>query len=159
MMEIRLVGRFRKHGLSFPKIRLAHDRAAKILKSAHPFASQRFVPDGKTILLRIAREENDTDLLDLIREQYAIEDILSPTLLEGVEFSGDLPRRWSPAAGIVIDPRYSFGQPVVASCTIPSATLFAAYRAEHSIDKVARWYEIEPAAVKQAIDFETRSAA
>jgi uncharacterized protein (DUF433 family) len=160
MMELRRVGRFRKHGLSFPKIRLAHRRASKILNSSHPFASHNFAINGKTILLRIAKEENDSDLLDLMKEQYVIEDILSPDLLEGVEFLDDLPQRWSPATGIIIDPRYSFGQPVVASCIIPSATLFAAYQAEkRSIEKVASWYEIEPAAVKQAIDFETRSAA
>jgi len=159
MMELRLVRRFRKHGLSFQKIRVAAIRAAKILGNSHPFASRRFVTDGKTILLQIARETNDSDLLDLVEEQYAMEDILSPLLLEGVEFSGDLPERWSPAKGIVIDPRHSFGQPVVASCTIPSATLFAAYKAEHSIQKVATWFEIDPAEVKQAVDFETSPAA
>ena len=159
MMELRLVRRFRKHGLSFQKIRVAATRAAKILENSHPFASRRFVTDGKTILLQIAREANDSDLLDLVKEQYAIEDILSPLLLEGVEFVGDLPERWSPANGIIIDPRYSFGQPVVASCTIPCATLFSAYQAERSIQKVASWFEIDPDAVRQAVDFETRSAA
>ena len=159
MMELRLVKRFRKHGLSFRKIRIAYERASKILNSTHPFASRRFVTDGKTILLQIANEEGDRDLLDLVKEQYAIEDILSPLLLDGIDFDGELPTRWRPANGIVVDPRHAFGRPVVASCSIPSETLFAAYAAERSIEKVAKWYEVEPSAVQQAVDFESRSAA
>jgi uncharacterized protein (DUF433 family) len=158
-MELRLVMRFRKHGLSFRKIRIASERAAKIMSSSHPFASRKFMTDGKTILLQIAHEEQDRDLLDLVNEQYAIEDILSPLLLDGIDFDGELPTRWSPAKGIVVDPRRAFGQPVVASCAIPAATLFAAFKAEGSIEKVAKWYEVEPAAVQQAVDFESRSAA
>lgn len=159
MMELRLVMRFRKHGLSFRKIRIASERAARILNARHPFASRKFVTDGRTILLQIANEEKDRDLLDLVREQYAIEDILSPLLLDGIDFEGELPARWRPAKGILVDPRHAFGQPIVASCSIPSATLFAAFRAEHSIEKVATWFEVEPAAVQQAVDFESRSAA
>jgi hypothetical protein len=33
----------------------------------------------------------DRDLLDLVKEQYAIEDILSPLLLDGIDFDGELP--------------------------------------------------------------------
>jgi len=159
MMELRLVKKFRKHGLSFRKIRIAHERASKILSSRHPFASRKFVPDGRTILLQIANEEQDRDLLDLVNAQYAMADILSPLLLDGIDFEGELPARWRPANGILVDPRHAFGRPVVASCSIPSATLFAAYTAERSIEKVAKWYEVEPTEVKQAVDFESRSAA
>ncbi len=159
MMELRLVLRFRRHGLSFRKIRIASERAAKIMNSTHPFASRKFVTDGKTILLQIAHEEHDSDLLDLVNEQFGIEDILSPLLLDGIDFEGELPARWRPANGILVDPHHAFGQPVVASCSIPSATLFAAYTSERSIEKVAKWYEVEPAAVQQAVDFESRSAA
>ena len=159
LMELRLVMRFRRHGLSFRKIRIASERAAKIMNFSHPFASRKFMTDGKTILLQIAHEEQDRDLLDLVKDQYAIEDILSPLLLDGIDFDGELPTRWSPAKGIVVDPRHGFGQPIVASCAIPSATLFAAFKAEGSIEKVAKWYEVEPAAVQQAVDFESRAAA
>ena len=159
MMELRLVLRFRRHGLSFRKIRVASQRAAKILNSPHPFASRKFVTDGKTILLQIAHEEQDQDLLDLVKEQYAMEDILSPLLLDGIDFKGELPVRWSPAEGIIVDPRRAFGQPVVESCAIPSATLFAAYQAEGSVEKVAKWYEVETSAVQQAVNFESRPAA
>jgi uncharacterized protein (DUF433 family) len=159
MMELRLVMRFRNHGLSFRKIRIASEKASKILGSKHPFASRKFVTDGKTILLQIANEAQDRDLLDLVKAQYAIEDILSPLLLDGIDFDGELPARWRPANGILVDPHHSFGQPVVASCAIPSATLFAAFRAERSIEKVAKWFEVEPVAVQQAVDFESRSAA
>ncbi len=159
MMELRLVIKFRKHGLSFRKIRIAHQRASKIMSSKHPFASRKFVTDGKTILLQIANEERDRDLLDLVKQQYAIEDILSPLLLDGVDFDGELPARWSPARGILVDPRHAFGQPIVAACAIPSATLFAAFNAERSVEKVAKWYEVEPEDVQRAIDFESRAAA
>jgi len=62
---------YEKHGLSFRKIRIASERAARIMSSSHPFAARKFMTDGKTILLQIAHEEQDRDLLDLVKDLYA----------------------------------------------------------------------------------------
>ena len=67
LMELRWVKAFREHGLSFYKIRIAATRAAAILKTHHPFASQRLFDDRKTNFFRIAQEENDSDLLDVVK--------------------------------------------------------------------------------------------
>ena len=162
LMELRFVKAFRSHGLSFYKIRIASTRAASILATHHPFASRRFFTDRKTIFMRIAEEEKDAQLLDIVRGQYGIEKILSPLLIENVEYGNEFPTRWYPMGkerGILIDPGHSFGQPIVAQCWVRTAVLYTAFRAEGSIKKAAKWYEVDPSAIRQAVDFETRRAS
>jgi uncharacterized protein (DUF433 family) len=162
LMELRFVKAFRDHGLSFYKIRLASLRAAKILATHHPFASRRFFTDRKTIFFRIAEEEKDPELLDIVKGQFGIERIITPLLIEDVEYGDDFPERWYPLGkdrGVLIDPRHSFGQPVVAQCWIRTSVLYTAYRAEGSIEKAASWYEVDESAIKQAIHFEAKLAS
>jgi uncharacterized protein (DUF433 family) len=162
MMELRFVHAFKTHGLSLHKIRIASNRAAELIGKHHPFATSRFFTDRKTIFARIVLERPNTELLDLLKGQYAIDKILSPLLVEGVVFEKDYPSRWYPLRknhSIVVDPRFSFGQPIVTAHSIPTAVLAAAFRAEGSIKKVAQWYEVDETVVKAAINFEARLAA
>jgi uncharacterized protein (DUF433 family) len=162
LMELRFVKVLREHGLSFHKVRSAANRAAEMLNTHHPFASYRFFTDRKTIFLRIAKEQNDPELLDIVKRQYGIERIISPLLLDDVEFAEDFPSRWYPAGkgrGVIMDPGFSFGQPIVAQCHIRTSVLYASFLAEGSIEKAAKWYEVDSSAVKQAVDFESRLAS
>jgi uncharacterized protein (DUF433 family) len=162
LMELRFVKAFRLHGLSFYKIRKASNRAAVMLDTHHPFASLRFFTDRKTIFIRIAEEEGDAQLLDLVKGQYGIESIITPLLLKGVEYGNDLPRRWYPLGrdrGVIIDPGYSFGHPIVADFYVRTSVLYAAYKAEGSLVKAAKWYEVSETAVRRAVDFEVKMAS
>ena len=162
MMELRFVYAFKAHGLSLHKIRIASNRAAEILDTHHPFASSRFFTDRKSIFARIAANRKDADLLDLLRGQFEIEKVLSPLLIEGVVFDKDYPSRWYPLGRIhtiVVDPKFAFGQPIVAAHRIPTAVLSAGYRAEGSFKKVADWYEVGEAVVRAAVNFESRLVA
>jgi uncharacterized protein (DUF433 family) len=162
LMELRFVKAFRQHGLSFHKIRIASERAAKILLTHHPFASRRFFTDRKTIFLRIAEEEGDPELLDIVRGQYGIDGIITPLLIEDVEYGDEFPNRWYPLGkdgGVMIDPKHAFGQPLVAQCWVRTSVLYAAYKAEGSIEKAAAWYEVNESAVREAIGFESKLAS
>ena len=71
-------------------------------------------------------------------------------------------RRWRPFRGkqsIVIDPERSLGQPVATKYGVPTVALFQAYKAEGSIETVARFYEVTLQTVKDSIDFEQSLAA
>ena len=59
----------------------------------------------------------------------------------------------------MIDPKISFGRPLVSETFIPTDVLAACFRGTQSIDEVAGWYETDTESVRQAIEFETHLAA
>jgi uncharacterized protein (DUF433 family) len=164
LMEIRFVDAFVKAGLPLAKIRKAAGRAAELVGSEHPFSTRKFKTDGSRIFAELwHRERGDKSVLDLDRDQFGIYDFIVPSLLEGVEFDEEgQAARWHPESGaplIVIDPRRQFGQPLVEDGGVQTSVLVEAWKAEGSVDAVARWFEIPREAVEQALKFELRLAA
>lgn len=157
LMEARFIHAFRKHGVSLPAIRLAAEKARELMHSNHPFSTHSFKTDGKTIFAEIADEAKDPTLLDLVRSQYAFREVLAPYLYEGTEFEADEPARWRPMPGarsIVLDPRRQFGQPIVEREGVRTEVLAAAFHAEQSLERVARWFEVDKRSVRAAVEFE-----
>ncbi len=166
LIEIRFVDAFRGYGVSWPALRLAAKRAQELFDTTHPFSTQAFRTDGRTVLVEITKSgelHGETKFLDLCRNQFAIREVLAPYLYKGLEFSADdTVIRWWPmnrTRRIVIDPARSFGQPIVNAGGIPTAVIIRAFRAEDSIPRVAAWFEIEERDVRDAIEFEKRLAA
>lgn len=157
LMEIRFIHAFRAYGVSLQAIRLAAERARGVLRSSHPFSTHSFKTDGKTIFAEIADDAEDPTLLDLIQSQYAFREVLAPYLYEGIDFEADSPARWRPMSGnrrIILDPERQFGQPIVERDGVRTEVLAAAFRTEQSVDRVARWFEIDSRSVRAAIEFE-----
>jgi uncharacterized protein (DUF433 family) len=163
LMEVRFIDAFRRAGVSWRTIRLAAERATMLFNRNHPFSTQRFRSDGKSIFAELVRETGEKMLLELARSQFAFEQILSPSLYTGLDFSvHDEVVRWWPMPrrkGIVIDPQRSFGQPIVTKEGVPTLILKSAYDVEQDINTVADWFEVAPKSVKDAIAFERQLAA
>jgi hypothetical protein len=64
LIEIITVDSFREIGVSFPKIKLAHELLADLLKTPYPFAHAELMSDGKRIFY-----EMDTSLLEMDQKQ------------------------------------------------------------------------------------------
>lgn len=163
LIEVRFLNYFRERGVSPQALRVASYKAQELLGRPRPFSTQIFKTDGITILSEIAKNTEDRVLLDLVKGQYAFDEIVSPYLFAGLEFN-DLkePRRWWPLGegrSVVIDPQRSFGAPIIARSGIPTKVLNSAFNAEESLEFVAKWYAIAVEEVKDAIDFETKLAA
>jgi uncharacterized protein (DUF433 family) len=158
LMEVRFIDAFRRAGVSWRTIRRAAERATMLFNRNHPFSTQRFRSDGKSIFAELVKETGEKVLLDLARSQFAFEQIISPSLYTGLDFSvHDEVIRWWPMPrrkGIVIDPQRSFGQPIVAKEGVPTLILKRAYDVEQNVKAVADWFEVSPKAVKDAIAFE-----
>lgn len=158
LLEVRFLNAFREAGVGWKAIRIASQRAKELLGRHRPFSTRIFKTDGRTILAELVRETGDKILLDLVRDQYEFEKIISPFLYFGVEFDHlDEPRKWWPLGEdrrVVLDPQRAFGAPIVAHEGVQTRVLFGAFMAEGSLDIVSRWYEVEPAAVHDAIEFE-----
>ena len=57
--------------------------------------------------------------------------------------------------GVALDPKRNFGHPIVFETGVPTLTLARSVKANQSIQEVARWFEISPKAVKEAVAFDS----
>lgn len=163
LMEVRFVRAFRSHGVSLHTIRLAADRAREVFRQHHPFARKKFMTDGRRIFAEVVEQTGETRLLDMVRTQYAFDRVIRPSLYHSVEFShDDEALRWYPMwprRQVVVDPQHSFGRPVTVEGRVPTDTLAAAVKAEASVARVARLFDLPTSAVRAAMAFEQGMAA
>lgn len=168
LMEVRFVDAFLTEGVSWATLRRVVEEARQMLDTGHPFATRRFVTDGRTIFAEIGRKTHSSKLLDLTRNQFAFRRIISPSLKLGLEFAPDnrTVARWWPLGErkfVVLDPQRSFGRPIVNEGSVPTSILAAAVRAEdgeaEAVPRVAKWYGVAPKAVAAAVEYEQRLAA
>lgn len=158
LIEIRFVEAFLKAGVSWKTMRACHLAAQRDLKTPHPFCSNRFSTDGRTILHREAQAEGDEVLIDLTNNQREFGKIVAP-FFKQLEFdeSEELARWWplGRERAVVLDPACNFGQPSAAQAGVPTRVLAQSVKAHGGvIEKVAEWYEIAPDEVKDAVEFE-----
>lgn len=156
LMEMRTAHQFMDAGVSAQAIRRTIYEARKYVEDERPLSTTKFKTDGRTIFLEIADEENDKKLLDLFKKQYAFAKIIERSLRD-VEFEGITPSRWwigSKRSGVVVDPQFSFGQPVEVETHIPTAVLAKSVEAEGSIEAAARAWCVDRKHIKRALDFE-----
>jgi uncharacterized protein (DUF433 family) len=161
LVEIRFVDEFLRAGVSWKTMRKAHTLAKQELGAEHPFCSNRFVTDGRRILLRQANESSDRALLDLVSNQQEFERIVEPFLKE-LEFAEEHLARWWPMGKerhVVVDPLRNLGQPTVSKSGVPAQILARSAKANGSVEAVARWYEVLPEEVRDAVAFEESLAA
>jgi len=158
LAELLLIKNFIQYGISVQKIRKAAITASKILETSHPFAIRKMYTDGKSIFAKIALEENDTSLLDLIKQQYQFGRIIEPTLYACIDFNiNNNAEKWWPLGkkgGIVLDPSRNMGQPILHKQNVKTELIYDLYRNKHSIDEISEWYELDKNAIKTAISFE-----
>jgi uncharacterized protein (DUF433 family) len=158
LQEVRFLNAFRDQKIGWPAIRLAAAKAREVLNTEHPFSSKRFVADGRTILLEIVDETGDRKLLDLLKDQWLLERVVFQSLRKWLHYGDkDQPQWWSPLGDdrhVRVNPRRSFGAPIVSPGGIRTRILHDAYLGQGSVEAVAEWYAVEPAAVYDAVQFE-----
>lgn len=164
LLEMRAAHAFMAVGVSPQQIRRAILEARQFVNDERPLSTTRFQTDGRTVFLEIAREDGDTQLLDLFKKQYAIRDVLKQSFKD-VDYELEAPARWWIAGrkqGIVLDPRRSFGQPVDDKTGVPTRVLAAAAAAEGGIEAAAKAWEVSRQTIERAVAFEqeaTKGAA
>ena len=157
LIEARIVHALRKRKFGLPTIRICIERAREIVGDERPFSTRQFKTDGKSIFLEITREIDEPELIDLKRRQGVFTRVVAPSL-SGLDFDdGPAAARWWLMEGkksIVADPERSFGQPIIAEHGISTARVAQAVRAEGSIERVAKLYEIKPRLIRDALDYQ-----
>lgn len=162
LLEIRCVDAFISAGVSWKTLRQVHDRARELVGHSHPFCTNRFATDGHTIFMEFQEKNDEVTLWDMRDVQRVFERIIRP-FLKDIEFDNSkVPLRWWPRGKghqVALDPRRSFGQPIIFREGIPTQVLARGVRANDSLAEVARWFEIKSASVREAVEFEQALAA
>lgn len=167
LMELRLIERLRDQGV-FPRtIRGAIAEARKIFENEKPFATDRILikTDGKNVfveevLKKVAQEEKDKRLWNLVTKQYEHYELMERTLIKGVTFDPEshFARTWVPRPDrfprIIIDPRIAYGMPVTQS-HVPTETIYEIFKAENdNVTAAADWFNIALNEAEMAVRFQ-----
>lgn len=160
LMELRVVAKLRRKGLSLQHIRSSAQLARRILETPHPFASRRIFTDRNRILAYLDRPPAEFAMIELHRRTYhqLIAGPLLEPLLEDLDFdqqSGVAQRWWPLGKGspVVLDPGICFGAPTIAGTRVRTEILAGMAKAE-SVPASSRAFDVPIAAVRAAVEFE-----
>lgn len=156
VVEARIVNALRAMNIGLPTIRMCLERAREIVGDERPLSTRQFKTDGRSIFLDMTQGLSEGHLVDLKRRQNVFKRIVEPSL-SGLEFGDTAAERWFLIPGkrsIVADPEHAFGQPSIAGHGMTTSRVVQAVKAEGSVQKVAKLYELKPSAVRDALLFE-----
>jgi uncharacterized protein (DUF433 family) len=163
LIEVKFVGAFLDKGVSWPMIHKVREKARELYPDiSHPFCTKQFGTDGHLVFIEVHKETGDGSLLEIANDQHVFASITKP-FLKQLEFrDGKILERWWPLGrdhNVVLDPRKNFGQPTMSEEGVATQVLAKSVQANGSIDEVARWYEIKPTSVREAVAYEQSLAA
>lgn len=148
--------------IQLPHIRWAIDFVAAKFGDAHPLLQDRFKTDGVRLFVE-AIEQRLVDASDF--GQMVMPELMDH--LERLEFEDKVVSRLYPftrrnGAGprtVFIDPRYSFGRPVLAKIYVPTAVIVERYEAGESVGDLAKDYGCQGLEIEEAIRCELPAKA
>jgi uncharacterized protein (DUF433 family) len=155
-----------QHGVSLDKVRKALDFMQQQFSVPHPLARVEFQTDGVNLFVEsVGRLINASDASP---GQLAMREMLKH-LLKRIELDEEgIAARLFPYTRssnedgpklVVIDPRISFGRPILVGTGIPTAILAERYKAGDSIDELAYDYDCDRLKIEEAIRYEFPRAA
>jgi uncharacterized protein (DUF433 family) len=159
LVEILYVRGFLRFGVSMPKIKVVHREARDQFGTPHPFAVKRFETDGRSIFYRFMAVGAER-LEDRHRQQMVNRVVFDPLMkkIDYVSDAGDAEahRYWPLGRDtpVFVDPRYGFGEAVVARSFVPTRVIYQAHQRGATTQRIAGWYQVDAAEVRAAIDLE-----
>ncbi len=154
----------RTHHIALPKVRTALDALKRQFNSARPLVDRQFATDGVNLFI-----EHYGRLMNITQPgQYAMREILSQHLKLIRRDPHGVPKRLFlfPARAartdreppIMIDPRISFGRPVLVGTGLATTALAQRFEAGETMDELAQDYGRPRAQIEEAIRFERCAA-
>ena len=167
MIEIMVAGRFRKSALGgrnvpLRAVRDAYLNARELSGIEYPFAHMRLEALGGHIV-HLLRAGGSPDLFQALDapEQWTLPGLLRETIYQ-IEYDQELVARWFPIGKkvpIVIDPRYSTGQPVIQGRGVTVQAIRKRFNAGLNIDLIAEDFKMNRVLVETALRYSERVAA
>jgi uncharacterized protein (DUF433 family) len=157
-----LAGIRREHEIPLPKVRRAMDYLRRTFDTRRPLAEERFQTDGVDLFVEKygaligATQEGQLQMREIIRGRLKYVHRDPQGVPEKIVL---FPARSRSAKGdVVIDPRLSFGRPVLDGLGVRTAILYERFMAGEDVPDLARDYDAPPEAIENAIRCERRAA-
>lgn len=154
----------RQHGVSMQKVRPALRYLEKKLAVPHPLAHQQLLTDGASLFA-----ERFGTLVNLSKDgQLAVRDLLEAHLRRIEHDARGLALRLFPFSRgeslqvpriVVVDPRVSFGRPVIDGTAVRTEVVAHRLKAGESVSDLAADYGVEVGQIEEAIRYELAAAA
>jgi len=153
----------RKHNVSLRNVRIALNYLSRNFNQKHPLADQSFETDGINLFI-----QKYGQLINISQAGQLAMRSLMHAHLRRIEHEGGLPIRLYPfirkrendePKRVVIDPRVSFGRPVLAGTGIATLIVAERYKAGESVDELAQDYRCERLDIEEAIRCELQVEA
>ena len=167
LIEVRFVEHFLRQKVSLQYLRKVAEKARLELATQHPFAlsNAEFLTDRKRIFEKVAEDEGDERIWEILAGQYEMYATIEKVLAKGITFSPQtyLAEEWHPletCPHVVVNPKYDYGRPVIGEMHVPTAAVFRQWKAENGdLTRVADWWGIKKTEVSEAVEFEVGMAA
>ena len=159
-----LAGIRREHSIPLPKVRLAVAYLRRTFDTKRPLAEEQFETDGVDLFV-----EKYGALIGATQDgQLQLREIILGRLRQVRRDPKGIPEKivLFPARGntphsvgdVVIDPRLSFGRPVLDGFGLRTAIVAERFEAGEQIEELAKDYDVPPEAIENAIRCERRAA-
>lgn len=157
LIEAYTVYTLRKLGVTMPRIRTAREILAARLSATYPFACRGILAQGGKVLFDPGSEIPGGIIHLAPGQQAEFREIISP-FCEELDFAREtgLAERFWPLgrdSHIVIDPRISFGRPVIVETGITVESVYSLVAGGEAAENVAAQFDIPLAAVLEAVSF------
>jgi uncharacterized protein (DUF433 family) len=154
-----------RHRVSLQKVRLALGYLSTNLPSDHPLADNQFATDGLDLFV-----EKYGELINVSRDgQLAMKEVLAAYLsriernavghaIKLFPFTRNTRLGLEQPKTVVINPKVSFGRPILAGTSIPTAVIADRYKAGDAIAVLAEDYHRSALEIEEAIRCELPAA-
>jgi uncharacterized protein (DUF433 family) len=154
-----------KDKLPLENIRYAIDHLREKYHSEHPLVEYQFQHDGVDLFTEIERDV-ERDLVNVSKKgQIAIREVMTAYLKRiardskgsAIALYPFLKRDPQLVEGpklVLIDPRISFGKPILVGVGVPTSVVADRHEAGETIAELANDYECEESEIEAAIDYE-----
>jgi uncharacterized protein (DUF433 family) len=158
LVEIAVAAGFRQVGIKLERIRQAHEFARKQLYVPFPFATMDFKSLGGHLIHQFEVEEPVPYSGHMAFDhegQWTLPGAVQDEL-EALDFDKDdkLASRWFPfgrPAGVVIDPHYAAGRPIIEGTRIPVSAIQERWDARESLEFLAQDYDLPTSVVEDIL--------
>jgi uncharacterized protein (DUF433 family) len=167
LCELHVLSAIRRHHkITLPKVRESVEYVRSQLGSSRPLVDREFKTNGIDLfvkhakrLLNVSRKGQEALRGEFELALARIERDQAGTPIRLFPFSRTkVPSSEQPRA-VVVDPRLSFGRPVLSKVAIPTDIIVDRFRAGDSLTEMAKDYGVEEEEIEEALRFEQRRAA
>ena len=163
-----LTGIRREHSIPLPKVRNAVAYLGRTFKTRRPLAEEQFETDGVELFVEKfgaligATQEGQIQMREVIRDRLKRVRRDPEGLPEKIVLFPAPVRRdataGAPAGDVVIDPRFSFGRPVLDGYGLRTAVLAERFYSGETVEALAKDYGVPSEVVQNALRSEPRAA-